>query len=365
MDPDPSNSLSDPFLAHLILILSIYDLPHSPSPIPGYNGPSTWQTDNILRALKTMARRMYTAEETLASIDALGNSENGPDALSAADIPRPIPFAKSSQASLPRTFSDSSAASGPSSTTTRPLSSIPNSSSSPPPFPLHNVTSLVADVEQNVNVSESHSDRERPSHAVQLSSRAISSMPISLDGSRSADCPKGLLSASSLSAPPAPHGDLVPCPLCGGTVGDSISFSKVSSAFKTSPSSGSPIVVPPGPLVDVACESGINAVEELRLLKAQISDAARVCNAVAHGDLSQKVTVPAQGIVMVQFRDVINGMVDKLGQFAKEATRVSQEVGAEGYVSSPVVFPPRLIFCASVNSVVRLLYLISKVHGSN
>ncbi|TFK35674.1 hypothetical protein BDQ12DRAFT_687784 [Crucibulum laeve] len=33
---------------------------------------------------------------------------------------------------------------------------------------------------------------------------------------------------------------------------------------------------------------------------------------------------------MVQLKDVINTMVDKLGQFAKEVTRVSQEVGTEG-----------------------------------
>jgi osomolarity two-component system, sensor histidine kinase NIK1 len=38
---------------------------------------------------------------------------------------------------------------------------------------------------------------------------------------------------------------------------------------------------------------------------------------------------------MVQLKDVINGMVDKLGQFAKEVTRVSQEVGTEGYVLPP------------------------------
>lgn len=53
--------------------------------------------------------------------------------------------------------------------------------------------------------------------------------------------------------------------------------------------------------------------------------------AVALGDLSQKITVPVQGAVMVQLKDVINTMVDKLGQFAKEVTRVSQEVGSEGY----------------------------------
>ncbi|KAH6897665.1 hypothetical protein BKA70DRAFT_1315390, partial [Coprinopsis sp. MPI-PUGE-AT-0042] len=76
--------------------------------------------------------------------------------------------------------------------------------------------------------------------------------------------------------------------------------------------------------------SPLSATEELQLLKAQVQDVARVCNAVARGDLSQKITVPVQGVVMVQLKDVINGMVDKLGQFAKEVTRVSQEVGTEG-----------------------------------
>ncbi|TFK18039.1 hypothetical protein FA15DRAFT_731614 [Coprinopsis marcescibilis] len=76
--------------------------------------------------------------------------------------------------------------------------------------------------------------------------------------------------------------------------------------------------------------SPLSATEELKLLKAQVQDVARVCNAVARGDLSQKITVPVQGVVMVQLKDVINGMVDKLGQFAKEVTRVSQEVGTEG-----------------------------------
>ncbi|KAG5340861.1 Hybrid signal transduction histidine kinase J [Termitomyces sp. T112] len=70
--------------------------------------------------------------------------------------------------------------------------------------------------------------------------------------------------------------------------------------------------------------------QELQLLKDQVQDIARVCNAVARGDLSQKITVPVQGVVMVQLKDVINTMVDKLGQFAKEVTRVSQEVGTEG-----------------------------------
>jgi len=68
--------------------------------------------------------------------------------------------------------------------------------------------------------------------------------------------------------------------------------------------------------------SPLSATEELKLLKAQVQDVARVCNAVARGDLSQKITVPVQGVVMVQLKDVINGMVDKLGQFAKEVSGV-------------------------------------------
>ncbi|OCH92001.1 histidine kinase [Obba rivulosa] len=92
----------------------------------------------------------------------------------------------------------------------------------------------------------------------------------------------------------------------------------------------SPLVVPPGPLAAAAFESGLSAVEELKLLKTQVQDVARVCNAVARGDLSQKITVPVQGVVMVQLKEVINAMVDKLSQFAKEVTRVSQEVGTEG-----------------------------------
>lgn len=71
----------------------------------------------------------------------------------------------------------------------------------------------------------------------------------------------------------------------------------------------SPLVVPPGPLATAAFESGMSAVEELKLLKTQVQDVSRVCQAVARGDLSQKITVPVQGVVMVHLKDVINTMV--------------------------------------------------------
>ena len=83
----------------------------------------------------------------------------------------------------------------------------------------------------------------------------------------------------------------------------------VGNIFGASPE-GSPLVVSPsGPLATAAFESGLSAVEELKLLKTQVQDVSRVCQAVARGDLSQKITVPVQGVVMVQLKDVINTMV--------------------------------------------------------
>ena len=381
MDAEPHNSFSDPFLAHLVLVLSIYELGPFPAPVPRYDGPSTWQTDNILRALKTMARRMYTAEDTLASIKASENWENGPDTKKRRSVgdtpPTSNPSANSSQADLsPSTTTTTSSiipssngsTSGYSSTTVRSSSGtpIPHGSSSPSLFPPYNLASLPAYFEQDVNMSESASDLDF-SHAPHLPDRASSPMTISLDGLQSTvDRSSGSLrtiNGSSHSAPPTSH-DLASCPLCGRAVSDNIAIGRISSAFKNSPSSGSPLVVPPGPLVNAAFESGMSAVEELRLLKTQVQDVARVCNAVARGDLSQKITVHVQGVVMVQLKDVINGMVDKLGQFAREVTRVSQEVGTEGYVSflSTRSHHPSLFF-ATVSSAVKLSYSMSKARG--
>ena len=104
------------------------------------------------------------------------------------------------------------------------------------------------------------------------------------------------------SAPQTAHAH---CPTCGRSISDPL---MVSGYSDMSPDS-SPLVIPMGPLAAAAFESGMSAVEELKLLKAQVQDVARVCNAVARGDLSQKITVPVQGVVMVQLKDVINTMV--------------------------------------------------------
>jgi signal transduction histidine kinase/HAMP domain-containing protein/CheY-like chemotaxis protein len=64
-------------------------------------------------------------------------------------------------------------------------------------------------------------------------------------------------------------------------------------------------------------------------LTAQVRDIAQVTTAVAQGDLSQKITVDAQGEVAT-LAQTINTMVDQLGSFAREVTRVAREVGTEG-----------------------------------
>ncbi|KAH8797170.1 hypothetical protein DL96DRAFT_1825327 [Flagelloscypha sp. PMI_526] len=93
-------------------------------------------------------------------------------------------------------------------------------------------------------------------------------------------------------------------------------------------------VDPHGPLAKAAQFSGLSAVEELGLLKAQVEHVSCVCKAVALGDLSQKITVQVKGEVMAQLKDVINSIIDNLSHFADEVTRVSFEVGMEGKLGS-------------------------------
>ncbi|MDB5491616.1 MAG: rpfC 2 [Micavibrio sp.] len=64
-------------------------------------------------------------------------------------------------------------------------------------------------------------------------------------------------------------------------------------------------------------------------LTAQVRNIAQVTTAVANGDLSRKITVDVKGEIL-ELKDTINTMVDQLGSFASEVTRVAREVGTEG-----------------------------------
>ncbi len=100
-------------------------------------------------------------------------------------------------------------------------------------------------------------------------------------------------------------------------------------------------------------KSGMSAEKELELLKAQVQDIARVCKvyhselnvvqkliptqAVATGDLTQKIIVPVEGQTMTELKDIINSMVDRLKTFAVEVERVSLEVGTQGKLGGQAV----------------------------
>ena len=73
-------------------------------------------------------------------------------------------------------------------------------------------------------------------------------------------------------------------------------------------------------------------------LTSQVRNIAQVATAVAQGDLSQKITVAAQGEIL-ELKDTVNTMVDQLSSFADEVTRVAREVGTEGKLGGQAQVP--------------------------
>lgn len=94
------------------------------------------------------------------------------------------------------------------------------------------------------------------------------------------------------------------CPTCGHPIADSTGDSSVDFAVsRQSASDEDSLSHPPIP---TAFESEMSAAEELKLLKTQIQDVRRVCEAIARGDFSQNVSVPVQGDDMIQLKEVVN-----------------------------------------------------------
>ncbi|MDP2315575.1 MAG: HAMP domain-containing protein, partial [Pseudomonadota bacterium] len=71
-------------------------------------------------------------------------------------------------------------------------------------------------------------------------------------------------------------------------------------------------------------------------LTGQVRNIAEVTTAVAAGDLTKKITVDAQGEIL-ELKRTINTMVDQLGSFASEVTRVAREVGTEGQLGGQAI----------------------------
>src|SRR6202008_1637494 len=64
-------------------------------------------------------------------------------------------------------------------------------------------------------------------------------------------------------------------------------------------------------------------------LTAQVRNIAEVTTAVVKGDLSRKITVDVRGEIL-EVKNTVNTMVDKLTSFVAEFPRVPREVGTEG-----------------------------------
>jgi signal transduction histidine kinase/HAMP domain-containing protein/ActR/RegA family two-component response regulator len=73
-------------------------------------------------------------------------------------------------------------------------------------------------------------------------------------------------------------------------------------------------------------------------LTSQVRNIALVTTAVANGDLSQKITVDAEGEVL-KLKNTVNAMVDQLRTFAAEVTRVAREVGTDGKLGGQAQVP--------------------------
>ncbi|HSL72473.1 MAG TPA: HAMP domain-containing protein, partial [Longimicrobiales bacterium] len=73
-------------------------------------------------------------------------------------------------------------------------------------------------------------------------------------------------------------------------------------------------------------------------LTVQLRDVSAVATAIADGDLTRKITAQARGEIL-QIKEVINSMVDRLSVFASEVTRVAREVGTEGMLGGQAQVP--------------------------
>ena len=73
-------------------------------------------------------------------------------------------------------------------------------------------------------------------------------------------------------------------------------------------------------------------------LTDQVRNISYVAQAVAQGDLSQKITVEAKGEV-AELADTMNGMTDTLAIFADQVTSVAREVGTEGKLGGQAEVP--------------------------
>ncbi|KAF7290756.1 hypothetical protein MIND_01316400 [Mycena indigotica] len=281
----------DPFKDHLLAVLSLYDAPAQASiPVPRYHGPRDWQTDAILRKVEALLGARKTSSSTKPPlVNGTNSSLRRPGTPTLGSLPPPDDFALN-----------------------RARPGSPDSESS------YN-TALEDSIHLNGD-SSSSSDTEN-TQPRRAPVEGISFTSYADFASNHGGIPRAPYDPDFTSTPPLAA--LPTCPACGHR-------SRNPAAFFAEYGESPGVVTADGALASAVTQGGMDALEELRLLKDQVRDVARVCKAVAAGDLKQKIIVPVQGELMIQLKQVINSMVDNLSVFATEVTRVSRDVGTEG-----------------------------------
>lgn len=113
---------------------------------------------------------------------------------------------------------------------------------------------------------------------------------------------------------------------------DSITDNNIPQAPSHQAALSSSLPIDPNPITPTTSDPDTSATDELSNLKAQVQGISNVCDALARGDLSQKITVTVQDAALVQVKDAINSTIDKLSRYSQELARVSWDVGVKGYV---------------------------------
>ncbi|KAJ7040480.1 hypothetical protein C8F04DRAFT_1253784 [Mycena alexandri] len=326
------------FKDHLLAVLSLHDAPRAAAaPIPRYSGPSDWQTDAILRKVEALLRASdYQAASSTSSVVAPLTTPT-PKATVAVNGKRP-PTPTPVLAGLPPVPHNLAPSNLQYSSQPNVNGSTTNGRSSPDSEASY-ITALEDDVDAESNTTTTTTS---PSASPSLSSSASPSTSTHAGPAACPTCghqPNRYVNHTGTS-PLRPYPYAYPSYARTNPNGTDADFSDGGGSRTHTPNTASgeynpyaesPGVVPTGgALASAATQGGMDALEELRLLKDQVRDVSRVCNAVATGDLTQKITVPVQGDLMVQLKKVINTMVDNLGHFATEVTRVSRDVGTEG-----------------------------------
>ncbi|KAH9931825.1 uncharacterized protein B0H18DRAFT_68264 [Fomitopsis serialis] len=123
---DHYTPVGHPFYQYLVAPLPAYELGLSFVPVPKSESSSDWETDSVLRSFTAIARRMYTAEETIAAIKASRSSS--PESKKCCNVGDNPPISSTSSSSSRSDGAEANGSIGQTATSTPPFIGTPSSS---------------------------------------------------------------------------------------------------------------------------------------------------------------------------------------------------------------------------------------------